>query len=121
MLIALLALAPFVHPDPQPPPTLPVQVYAERRERVMRALDGCATAISAQHGPGEQKPDEDFFWLTGIAEPDAWLILMPKSKTRRVAVFLKARDPEAERWTGPRDAISPALQARLGVDEVRRG
>jgi len=126
MLLALLALAPFVHPDPQPPPALPAQVYLERRERVMKALDGCATVISSQGrmGGGEAtgyRQDDDFFWLTGINEPDAWLLLMPKSKTTRTLIYLKARDVEAERWTGPRDPISPALKAKLGADEVRRG
>jgi Xaa-Pro aminopeptidase len=36
-------------------------------------------------------------------------------------LYLKSRDPEAERWTGPRDPVSPALLARYGVDKVRRG
>jgi Xaa-Pro aminopeptidase len=126
MLIALLAAAPFAHPNLQPPPTLPVQVYQDRRERVMEALDGCATAISAQGKMGGGvtagfRQDDDFFWLTGINEPEAWLILFPKSKTTRSVVFLRPRDPEAERWTGPRDQVSPALKAKLGVDEVRRG
>jgi Xaa-Pro aminopeptidase len=38
-----------------------------------------------------------------------------------VTLFLKARDPEAERWTGPREAISPDLIDKYGVDKVRRG
>jgi Xaa-Pro aminopeptidase len=126
MVLVLLALAPFVHPNPQPPPTLPTQVYLERRERVMRALDGCATVISSQGkmGSGEAagfRQDDDFLWLTGINEPDAWLVLQPRSKTMRTLIYLKARDPEAERWTGPRDQISPAMKTRLGADEVRRG
>ena len=126
MLLALLALAPFVHPNPQPPSTLPVQVYLERRERVMKALDGCATVVSSQGrmGGGEAagyRQDDDFLWLTGVNEPEAWLLLMPKSKNIKTLVYLKARDVEAERWTGPRDQISPALKAKLGADEVRRG
>jgi Xaa-Pro aminopeptidase len=126
MLFALLALTPFVHPNPQPPPTLPAQVYQERRERVLRALEGCATVISSQgkmgSGPGgEFRQDDDFFWLTGVNEPDAWRVRLPKSKTVRTLLYLKARDPEAERWTGPREQISPALKIKLGVDEVRRG
>src|SRR5262249_42698686 len=37
------------------------------------------------------------------------------------AVYLRPRDPERERWTGPRDPISPALRERYGVDRVARG
>jgi Xaa-Pro aminopeptidase len=125
MLLALLLSAPFVHPAPQPPPDLPVHVYKERRKRVMDELGGCATAIAAQgEAVGvvqEYKQDDDFFWLTGINEPGAWLVLLPKAHHRRVVLTLKPRDPEAERWTGPREPISPGLKERYGVDYIRRG
>ena len=124
MLIALLLA--FSHPNPQPPPDLPASVYRERRERVMKELGGCATAIAAQGAapPGpvsEFRQDDDFYWLTGVNEPDAWLVLFPKAKYRRQVLFLKPRDPELERWTGPRDPISPALKEKHGVDYVVRG
>ena len=125
MLIAFLAAAGFAHPNPQPPPELPAPVYRERRERVMKELGGCATAVAAQGEPvgvvQEYRQDDDFFWLTGINEPGAWLLLFPKAKYNRHVLFLKPRDPEAERWTGPRDPLSPALKEKYGVDEVRRG
>jgi Xaa-Pro aminopeptidase len=124
MLIALLVA--FTHPNPQPPPDLPPSVYRERRERVMKELGGCATAIAAQGAepPGpvtEFRQDDDFFWLTGINEPKAWLVLLPKAKYRRQVLFLKSRDPELEQWTGPREPITPALKTKYGVDNVRRG
>jgi Xaa-Pro aminopeptidase len=125
MLLALLAAAGFSHPNPQPPPDLKPSVYRDRRERVMKEIGGCATAIAAQGEPTgvvqEYRQDDDFFWLTGINEPGAWLILMPKAKYGRHVLFLRPRDPEAERWTGPRAPLSPALKAQYAVDEVRRG
>ncbi len=125
MILPLLAAAAFAHPSPQPPAELPASVYRQRRERVMKELGGCATAIAAQGEPTgvvqEFKQDDDFFWLTGINEPGAWLVLMPKAKYYRVRLYLKARDPEAERWTGPRDPLSPALKEKYAVDQVRRG
>ncbi|HEY6912489.1 MAG TPA: Xaa-Pro peptidase family protein [Myxococcales bacterium] len=125
MTLALLFAAAFVHPAPTPPAALPASVYRERRERVMKELGGCATALAAQGEPTgvvqEFRQDDDFFWLTGLNEPGAWLVLFPKAKYRRHTVFLRPRDPEAERWTGPRDPISPALMEKYGVDEVRRG
>jgi Xaa-Pro aminopeptidase len=125
MLPALLLCAPFTHPSPQPPPELPASVYKERRERVMRELGGCATALAAQgEAVGvvpEFKQDDDFFWLTGVTEPGAWIVLAPKAKYTRTTLYLRPRDPEVERWTGPREPISPALKDKFGVDAVKRG
>src|SRR5438477_10224197 len=125
MLLPLLAAAGLAHPNPQPPPELPASLYRDRRERLMKEIGGCATAIAAQGEPTgvvqEYRQDDDFFWLTGINEPGAWLILMPKAKYRRHVLFLKPRDPEAERWTGPRAPLSPALKEKYAVDMIYRG
>jgi Xaa-Pro aminopeptidase len=115
----------FVHPALTPAPEIPVEVYHQRRDRVLSALDGCLAVVSAQgdvSGVTEDfRQDGDFFWLTGVNEPDAHLILAPKSRYSKAVLYLKSRDPEAERWTGPRDPVSPALLTRYGVDRVRRG
>ncbi len=125
VLAAAAVAATFQHPTPTPPADLPVAVYRERRDRVMKALGGCITVVAAQgevSGITEDfRQDADFYWLTGINEPGAYLVFAPKSPFNKVTLFLKARDPEAERWTGPRDAVSPDLIARYGVDRVRRG
>ena len=125
-LVAALALAAgFVHPTPSPPAELPASVYQARRAKVMKALGGCAAVIESQGGVNgiteDFRQDGDFYWLTGINEPGAWLELVPKSAYRKVRLYLKPRDPEAERWTGPREAITPALAEKYGVDRVLRG
>src|SRR5262249_45532709 len=58
---------------------------------------------------------------TGLNESEAWLLLAPRAKYDRSVLFLRPRDPERERWTGPRDPVSPALLERYGVDKVLRG
>jgi Xaa-Pro aminopeptidase len=125
LLLAGAVSGNFVHPNPTPPADLPVTVYEQRRARVLADLGGCAAVISSQgevNGITEDyRQDADFYWLTGINEPNAHLVLQPKSQHRKVLLFLKARDPEAERWTGPREAVSPALLAKYGVDRVLRG
>jgi Xaa-Pro aminopeptidase len=129
-MLATLVLASaftgnFVHPQPVPAADLPVAVYQARRARLLAELGDCAAIISSQgvvEGITEDfRQDADFFWLTGINEPDAHLVLLPKSPYRKVVLYLKSRDPEAERWTGPREAISPDLLKTYGVDRVRRG
>jgi Xaa-Pro aminopeptidase len=129
MLNALLLAANlsgnFAHPNPTPPPELPVAVYQQRRARLLAELGDCAAVISSQgevNGITEDyRQDADFYWLTSINEPDAHLVLQPKSPYRKVVLFLKARDPEAERWTGPREPVSPELLKKYGVDRVLRG
>jgi Xaa-Pro aminopeptidase len=115
----------FVHPNPAPPPELPVAVYQQRRARLLAELGDCVALISSQgevNGITEDyRQDADFYWLTGINEPDAHLVLQPKSPYRKVVLFLKARDPEAERWTGPREPVSPELLKKYGVDRILLG
>ena len=129
-MLTALALATalsgnFVHPAPTPPADLPAAVYQQRRTRLMAALDGCAAVIASQGDVSgvtdDYRQDADFYWLTGINEPGAHLLLQPKSTYRKVSLFLKSRDPEAERWTGPREPISPQLLEQFGVDRVARG
>ena len=124
MLSATLS-GSFVHAAPLPPADLPVDIYRSRRERLMAALGGCVAVISSQGEVSgiteDYRQDADFYWLTGVNEPKAHLVLQPKSPYRKVTLVLKSRDPEAERWTGPRDPISPDLLKKYGVDRVVRG
>src|SRR4051812_16839339 len=119
-LVSVLLAAPAA-----PPPELPAAVYRERRERVMKELDGCVAILAAggeTSGVTEDyRQDGDFLWLTGLNEGESWLVLAPRAKYDRSILFLRPRDPERERWTGPRDPISPALRGRYGVDRVLRG
>ncbi len=125
MLLILVAAAAVTHPTPQPPPQLPASVYQARRDRVLTELEGCVAVLAAQGEPSgvteDFRQDADFLWLTGVTEPDAWLLLAPKSKYVRTALFLRPRDPERERWTGPRAPLSPSLREGYGVDVVARG
>jgi Xaa-Pro aminopeptidase len=124
LLLSAAALT-FQHPNPTPPADLPVAIYQERRARVLKALNGCIGVLAAQGDiagdEGDFRQDGDFYWLTGINEPGAYLVFAPKSEYHKVTLYLRPRDPEEERWTGARDAISPDLIARYGVDGVRRG
>ncbi len=125
LLVSAAAALSFAHPVTAPAADLPIEVYQSRRAQVMAALEGCATVISSQGEVSgiteDYRQDADFYWLTGINEPNAHLVLQPKSPYRKVTLFLKARDPEAERWTGPREPVSPDLLKKYGVDRVVRG
>lgn len=68
------------------------------------------------------RPGSDFWYLTGFAEPQAVLLLLPArdgSKTaHRSVLFLRERDRSKEIWTGLRLGVDAAPQA-LGVDEAQ--
>ena len=125
MLLALASLLLAAPAPAPPPPDLPAAVYRDRRERVIRELDGCVALLAARGETSgvteDYRQDGDFLWLTGLSEGEAWVLLAPRAKYDRSVLFLRPRDPERERWTGPRDPVSPALLERHGVDKVVRG
>ena len=62
----------------------------------------------------DYRQDSDFFYLTGFDEPQSVLVL--DSKTRKVTLFVRPRDPERETWDGPRAGVDGA-KAIYGADE----
>ena len=125
MLVVLASVLLAAPAPPAPPPDLPPAVYRDRRERVLRELDGCVAVLAARGETSgvteDYRQDGNFLWLTGLNEGEAWVLLAPRAKYDRTVLFLRPRDPERERWTGPRDPLSPALLERYGVDRVLRG
>jgi Xaa-Pro aminopeptidase len=89
------------------------------------AILGSATVRSieadgAHPQDSDFRQDNDFFYLTGLETPDAWLVLSADgSDTGSAVLFLPARDTAAERWTGPK--LGPGEEAvRLtGIEDVR--
>lgn len=63
------------------------------------------------------RPESDFWWLTGFAEPEAYLVLTPGSKHGDSHLFLQEKDREKETWTGIRLG-SEAAPSALGVDHA---
>lgn len=125
MIAAFLAVAALAHPAPTPSAALPSSVYKARRDRVLQELGNCVAVLASQGAATglteDFRQDGDFLWLTGVEEPQAFLVLAPRETYSRVALFLRSRDPEAERWFGPREPISPALKEKLAVDSIGRG
>jgi Xaa-Pro aminopeptidase len=76
------------------------------------------------------RPTSDFWYLTGFAEPESTLVLLPdgagdatgegsqESSSVRSVLFLRERDPKLEIWNGRRLGVERAPE-ELGVDEAR--
>jgi len=55
------------------------------------------------------RPQSDFYYLTGFAEPGAVCVLQPGHPQYEYALFVRPRDRERETWTGRRAGIEGAL------------
>jgi len=106
------------------------QEFARRRKQLMRIVgtDGICIVPAApervrnndSHYPYRQ--DSDFHYLTGFAEPEAVLALIPgrtvSGRDRgEVILFCRERDPEREAWDGTRAGQEGAV-ADYGMDDA---
>jgi len=95
--------------------------FVDRREALMGSVGEGVTVLYSQGCQTETgyRADGNFWYLTGVDEPGAILLLAPQEKDRQV-LFLPPRDIEDERWTGRRPALTDALRRDLGFDQILR-
>jgi Xaa-Pro aminopeptidase len=58
----------------------------------------------------EFRQDSDFFFLTGIDEPDCVAVLAPSHPQHRYILFVRPRKQEEEIWTGIRIGVEGAVR-----------
>ncbi len=63
------------------------------------------------------RPDSDFFYLTGFAEPDAVAVLIPGRPQAEYVLFVRDRDPVRETWDGRRAGPEGATRD-YGADDA---
>jgi Xaa-Pro aminopeptidase len=104
------------------------QLEARRRALLERLGNGIAVVRSGKvrsiEGDYPQDSDyresNDFFYLTGLEEPDAWLVLTGRMKGQdQVRLYLRSRDTTAEKWTGPRLGPGAEVVGLTGIRDVR--
>ena len=105
-------------------------MYAQHRRRLLERLaEDRAAAVVPTAEPKVRnhdcdyrfRPDSDFWYLTGFAEPGACLVLLPplnEGQEPRSVLYLRERDKQMEIWNGRRLGIDAAPDA-LDVDEAR--
>ena len=63
------------------------------------------------------RQDSNFFYLTGIEQPDSVVVLLPGNRSRKEFLFIRPRDAIREHWEG--HSLSPEEAAHLsGIDAV---
>jgi len=91
-------------------------IFADRRRRFLNAIGAGAIAImpsapvAVRSGDVEfiYRQDNDFYYLTGFAEPESVALFVPDAQ-EPFTLFVRARDKERETWTGRRAGIEGAV------------
>jgi len=101
-------------------------VFKARREALMKKLDGGVAVVygATDDGGGIVKgqfvQESSFYYLTGISEPGAALLLAPGERRYKEILFLQPRNPEVENWDGRREPLGDALNDATGFERVLR-
>jgi len=101
------------------------KAVARRRRQLMQAagdgsiliLPAAPERIRSRDTYYPYRQDSDFWYLTGCAEPEAVLVLVPGRRHGEAILFCRERDPEREGWDGPRLGPEGAVDA-LGMDDA---
>lgn len=114
----------------------PQEVYHQRREMLRGKVSAGVILVfapGAAEAGHELEPfhqDDDFYYLTGLDQPGAALLLVPKGAEKpglpaqagrpNEILFLRSPNPAEEKWTGPRwHASDPNIREKTGFDVVR--
>jgi len=113
--LAAFALAAAACGQPVFTNVFPPEEYAARRERVMQKIGNAVAVIEGTtERPGEQplRQGNQFFYLTGVVEPRA--ILLIDGKLRRSTLFLNPRSERREKMMFG-SGLSPGEEAARGT------
>src|SRR5499433_3339083 len=97
----------------------PPEEFAARRTKVMAQIgDGVAILQGATERPGEQplRQNNQFFYLTGVIEPRA--ILLIDGKAKRSTLYLYGGADRRERMFGSAMVPGDAAAKATGLDAV---
>jgi Xaa-Pro aminopeptidase len=99
--------------------------FARRRKQLMRMMgkDSIAIIPAAPEKIRNRdveypyRPDSDFYYLTGFAEPEAVAVLIPGRPQGEYLMFCRDRDPKMETWVGRRAGTQGAVD-EYGADDA---
>lgn len=111
-------------PLPRPAAIQPDE-YRQRREALMAQLPtgaalvvpGASLVTRSHDSEYPFRQQSDFYYLTGIQEPDALLVLLPGRAEGQSVVFCQDRDPTMEAWTGRRLG-GQGVMNQHGIDQA---
>jgi len=100
------------------------KVFNRRRQDVMQLMgEGVAVIPTSPESIRSRdvmypfRPDSDFYYLTGFAEPEAVAVLCPDREQGEFVLFCRERDPDRETWDGKRAGLDGAV-SEYGADDA---
>src|SRR5215510_9365552 len=120
LLASLIALGASLFAQPVFTDIFPPEEFATRRAKVMSQIgDGVAILQGATERPGEQplRQNNQFFYLTGVIEPRAILVIDGKAK--RSTLYLYGGAERRERMFGSAMVPGDTAVAATGIEAVR--
>ncbi|WP_172118923.1 Xaa-Pro aminopeptidase [Halomonas hibernica] len=107
------------------PPAIGNEEYRARRDALIAqlpanaavVLPGASLVTRSHDSEYAFRQNSDFYYLTGITEPDALLVLLPGHDDGQSIVFCQDRDPTMEAWTGRRLGAR-GVEAEHGIDQA---
>ena len=98
--------------------------FKRRRRNLLKELgDGIAIVTTNPHHHRNRdtqfpfRPDSDFYYLTGFAEPESVAVLIPGREAGEFVLFCRPKDPLRETWDGRRAGIIGACET-YGADQA---
>lgn len=104
-------------------PNSKAEIFAQRRKRFMESigdalaiLPSAPVAVRSADVEFVYRQDNDFYYLTGFAEPESIAIFAP-GESESFILFVRPRDRERETWTGRRAGVEGAM-SDYGADKA---
>jgi Xaa-Pro aminopeptidase len=98
--------------------------FARRRRQLMKMMGRGVAILPAVPEKTRNsdviyhyRPDSDFYYLTGFAEPEAVAVLIPGRPAAEYVLFTRERDPVRETWDGHRAGTEGATRD-YGADDA---
>ena len=104
--------------------TAPKSMFRAHRERFLAklppgsvaVLHAAPTRVMSNDTDYPYRQSSDFYWLTGLEEPDATAVFRPGAADgRKYVLFVRPHDPRVEAWQGPRPGPEGAI-SEYGAD-----
>jgi len=98
------------------------EIYRQRRQRLAERIGGGTIVLwgaGDDRGYGDVgtfRQSSTFYYFTGVELPNSIMVLRPAEDFD--ALFLPARNPNVERWTGPKFGPGEETAETLGFGEV---